>query len=285
MITFACNNIHLMKTRLTFIIVLLISFNILTAQTNTIVKLRPWTNKTSNTLKKNFRFAVMGDRTGGARVGVFDTAVSKLNLMQPDFVMCVGDLIEGYSEDTNLIRKEWDSVQNSVSKLQMPFHYLAGNHDYTSIASQIVWKERFSLPYYYFKHKNVLFLCLNSNIPSHEKISKEELRYFRKALQKNKDVSWVMVFVHHPLWKYNKGEHWKELEDMLKQYNYTVFAGHEHKYQKSVINGHEYYITSTTGGVNVKEKDTDKCFDHVLWVTMTSKGPKVCSLLLNGMDE
>jgi len=44
-----------------------------------------------------FRFAIVADRTGQARPGVFEDAVEKLNLLQPDFVMSVGDLIEGHS--------------------------------------------------------------------------------------------------------------------------------------------------------------------------------------------
>ncbi len=260
------------------------SINFIYAQNNTIKK-HPWTNKKVTATNTTFRFAIMGDRTGGARQGVFDTAIYKINLMQPDFVMCVGDLIEGYSEDTNLIRQQWDNVDSSINNLKMQFHYLAGNHDYTSLASQYVWQEKHGRSYFYFIYKEVLFLCLNSNIPSHEKISKEELNYFKHVLKKNKEVKWVMVFVHHPLWKYEKGEQWKEFEAMLKNYNYTVFAGHEHKYQKSVIDGHEYYITSTCGGVTIKDKDTDRSYDHILWVTMTDKGPKVCSIKLNGMEE
>ena len=274
-----------MRTYFIILLAFFISINTINAQTSTEKENDKQHLNSKNENKKLFRFAIMGDRTGGNRAGVFDSAISKINLMQPDFVMTVGDLIEGYSEDTNLIRQQWVAVDSAIHKLVMPFHYLAGNHDYTSKASQYVWHERLGKSYYYFKHKDVLFLCLNSNIPSHEKISKEELSYFRKALQKHKDVKWVMVFVHHPLWKYEKGEHWKELEKMLGKFNYTVFAGHEHKYQKSLINGHEYYITATCGGVTLKEKETDKSYDHILWVTMTKKGPKVCSIRLNGMEE
>jgi len=43
----------------------------------------------------NFSFAIVGDRTGGPRPGVFSTAVQKLNLLKPTFVMSLGDLIAG----------------------------------------------------------------------------------------------------------------------------------------------------------------------------------------------
>ncbi|HEX3313323.1 MAG TPA: hypothetical protein VHR72_00475, partial [Gemmataceae bacterium] len=45
--------------------------------------------------KSEFSFAVVSDRTGGHRANVFSQAIEKLNLMQPQFVVSVGDLIEG----------------------------------------------------------------------------------------------------------------------------------------------------------------------------------------------
>src|SRR5579863_6918860 len=59
----------------------------------------PWTNLGFNNQQRNFQFAIITDRTGGHRPGVFAAAVQKINLMQPEFVISVGDLIEGYSED------------------------------------------------------------------------------------------------------------------------------------------------------------------------------------------
>ena len=43
----------------------------------------------------DFQFAVIGDRAGGYRPGVFPVAVDLLNLLQPEFVLSVGDFIEG----------------------------------------------------------------------------------------------------------------------------------------------------------------------------------------------
>lgn len=43
-----------------------------------------------------FTFAIVSDRTGWHRPGVFESAMARLNWLSPDFVMSVGDLIEGY---------------------------------------------------------------------------------------------------------------------------------------------------------------------------------------------
>ena len=57
----------------------------------------PWSNLDFNNDPDNFQFAIVTDRTGGHRAGVFEDAIRKLNLLQPEFVISVGDLIEGYT--------------------------------------------------------------------------------------------------------------------------------------------------------------------------------------------
>ena len=46
-----------------------------------------------------FQFVIVSDRTGGHRSGVFEDAMEQVNRLRPSFVLSVGDLIEGYSED------------------------------------------------------------------------------------------------------------------------------------------------------------------------------------------
>ena len=65
--------------------------------TPTIAASVPRTDKPFLDTPDSFQFGVVSDRTGGHRPGVFDQAMDKINLLQPEFVMCVGDLIEGYS--------------------------------------------------------------------------------------------------------------------------------------------------------------------------------------------
>src|SRR5688500_14050013 len=55
----------------------------------------PVTHLRWNDAPEEFRFAIVSDRTGAHRDGIFSQAVEKLNLMQPEFVLSVGDLIEG----------------------------------------------------------------------------------------------------------------------------------------------------------------------------------------------
>ena len=65
---------------------------------------KPWTDLDFYNDPDNFQFAIVTDRNGGNRPGIFTDAVSKINLLYPEFVLSVGDLINGYTRDTAQIR-------------------------------------------------------------------------------------------------------------------------------------------------------------------------------------
>src|SRR5262245_8467382 len=71
----------------------------------------PWTNLRLNNDPADFRFALVSDRTGGHRARIFSQAVEQLNLLQPEFVLCVGDLIEGGTEKIDRLETEWKEFQ------------------------------------------------------------------------------------------------------------------------------------------------------------------------------
>lgn len=249
----------------------------------------PWTHLRLNDDPDHFHFAILSDRTGGHRAQVFSMAVEQLNLLQPSFVVTVGDLIEGYTKDKVKLASEWKEFQSYVHKLQMPFFYVPGNHDVTNPVGEAEWKDRFGRAYYHFVYKNVLFLCLNSSDPSEEKaelqISKEQLEYFQKVLDDNKTVRWTMVVMHKPMWIFEKVEKsgFPEMERMLQGRPYTVFAGHVHRYQKFVRHGMNYYMLSTTGGSSKMRGPRYGEFDHLVWVTMKKEGPVLANILLDGV--
>src|SRR5262249_4306557 len=67
----------------------------------------PWTSLRLNNGPDTFHFAIVSDRTGGHRARIFSQAVEQLNLLQPQFVVSVGDLIEGYTENPAKLAEEW----------------------------------------------------------------------------------------------------------------------------------------------------------------------------------
>ncbi len=246
-------------------------------------KNNPWTHLNFNNDPKNFQFAIVSDRTGGNRPGVFAQAVDKLNLLQPEFVLSVGDHIEGGTDDEKILNSEWDEFGSMVKKLDMPFFYLPGNHDISNEVMMDFWFKRLGRTYHHFVYKNVLFLYLNTEDNARRTIGQVQLNYFSKALKENHKVRWTFVFMHEPLFKQENGNNWQKLQKQLANRQYTVFAGHEHRYQKAELNGNNYYILSVTGA---KEElaGLEQCqFDHIVWITMTENGPVMANLTLEGI--
>ena len=127
---------------------------------------RPWTSETFGSAPGEFQFAIVGDRTGGANVaGTFHLAVDQLNMLHPEFVINVGDMIEGYSDEKAKLNDEWDEVDAMLAKLDMPFFRTPGNHDIANATAQQVWRERHGATHYYFVYKDVLFVVLDSEDP------------------------------------------------------------------------------------------------------------------------
>jgi hypothetical protein len=124
---------------------------------------KPWTAKKFKNSPRNFQFAIIGDRTGGANVQeTFKLAMGQINLLQPEFVINVGDVIEGYSDQKAELHAEWDGIDKLLNTLEMPFFRTPGNHDIANKTAQEVWRERFGATYYSFVYKDVLFMVLDS---------------------------------------------------------------------------------------------------------------------------
>ena len=251
---------------------------------------KPWNHTEWNAAPGQFQFAVVTDRTGGHRPGVFPTGIKKLNLLQPEFVMSVGDLIEGYTKDTVQLNAEWKEFMGFIDLLEAPFFYVPGNHDITNKVMEDKWKELFGVAYYHFVYKDVLFLCLNSedNIRGAGRgtIDDEQYAYIKKTLEENADVKWTLVFLHQPLWVQEDTKRWRDVEQLLSERNHNVFAGHYHRYWKTDQNNGKYIALATTGGGSRLRGKAYGEFDHVVWVTMTEEGPILANLFLEGIwDE
>ena len=262
--------------------------------------LNPWTNLDWNNDPRNFQFVIVTDRTGGERPGIFEQGVEKVNLLQPEFVMSVGDLINGYTEDVDQIKSQWEEFDEFVSRLEMPFFYVAGNHDISNKVMEDIWKERLGATYYHFVYHDVLFLCLNSEegLDAHRSsfFSEQQRAYVKQTLAANPEVRWTMVFLHKPVWLAEERSDerkqeveksgWKEIESMLQGRKHTVFAGHIHRYTHRERSNSDYITLATTGGGSKLGGPVFGQFDHVLWVTMTAEGPVMANLMLEGIwDE
>jgi hypothetical protein len=248
----------------------------------------PWNHLRFNNDRDCFQFAFVSDRTGGARPNVFERAVQQLNLLQPEFVLSVGDLIQGGTEDQEKLTAQWKEFDGHIAKLEMPFFYVPGNHDISNAVMDQSWREKFGRRYYHFVYRNVLFLLLNSEDPPRVRpgrISPEQVAYVQRVLEENRSVRWTIVALHKPLWTAREIDQtgWLEVEKALAGRPYTVFAGHVHRYERWVRNGQRYYQLATTGGSSKLRGVDFGEFDHVVWVTMKKDGPVLANLRMEGI--
>jgi hypothetical protein len=251
-------------------------------------KLNPVTHLRLNNDPADFQFVIVSDRTGGHRAEVFSRAVEQINLLQPEFVVSVGDLIEGYTRDTREVGRQWREFQSMASRLQMPFFYVPGNHDISNKTMVGLWQEKFGRRWYELVYRDVLFLMLDSEDPPDKRygaISDDQLAWLEKTLAEYPRPRWTFVFLHQPMWIMPNVEEngWLKAEKLLAGRKYTVFAGHVHRYQKFVRQGQNYYMLATTGGASMMRGTEYGEFDHIVWVTMKKDGPVLANLLLDGI--
>jgi protein-tyrosine phosphatase len=124
---------------------------------------KPWTSENFKNNPDNFQFAVLGDRGGGASpLGTYERAIEQLNWMQPEFVMSVGDFVEGYTAVPAEMDEQWEEFEAIVAKLEPPFFYVRGNHDINMPLTRKAWTDRRGPQYYHFRYKDVLFVALDT---------------------------------------------------------------------------------------------------------------------------
>jgi len=261
---------------------------------------KPWTDLDFKNNPDEFQFVIVSDNSGGSRPGVFIDAVNKINSIQPEFVLSVGDFIEGYTTNKMDLHHMWNHMEAEISGFEMPFFYLPGNHDISNVEMQEVYEERFGCRYYSFIYKNVLFLCLDmqdqqvqASLAGERRsgMEPEQVDWCLNVLKEHPDVRWTFVLMHQPIWLYENngqapnatGTGWDKVEEALLDRDFTVFAGHFHRYAKYVRNKKNYYILATTGGVSSLRGAGYGEFDHFVWVTMTDGEPKIANLLLDGI--
>ena len=280
---------------------------------------RAWAHDTFDAADSKFTFAVFSDLTGGERPGVFDIAVEQLNLLRPELIMNVGDLIEGDSTDAAGLNEEWGTFDSRSGRAIAPVFYTGGNHDLTGDLLREVWNDRYGPHYYHFIYKNVLFLVLDTedNTPERmqeifearrqalavfaaegeEAFAKTEYgmmpermagtigdvqaAYFRSVISENPEVRWTFLFIHKPAWERDGEANFASIEAALSDQPYTVFHGHAHSYAYVERLGRDYIRLGTTGGAQFIGKN--RSMDHVTLVTVDDDGVDIANLLLNGI--
>lgn len=232
---------------------------------------------------QSFRFVILADRTGGEQRGVFDKAIGFINTEKADFVISIGDMIDGYTQDKINLDKQWDNFNSSILAIQAPFFYAAGNHDISNTVMETYWLEKFGYTYYHFSIGDNLFLVLNTENEGDGNISKTQADYFLDVLEKQASGKKVFVFMHRPLWQQKNMNGYAPINMALKKYDATVFCGHEHWYLKEVIDGIPHYMLATLGGGSDLRGVSLGEFHHYMVVDVNKEDVSIKNVLADGI--
>ncbi|WP_153558294.1 LamG-like jellyroll fold domain-containing protein [Roseimaritima sediminicola] len=258
-----------------------------------------------------FHFVVYGDRTGGPPEGlrVLEQAVRDTNLLDPDLVMTVGDLIQGYntSEEWLPQMKAYKAVMNGLNMRWFP---VAGNHDVywrgpgpaPEGQHESNYEKHFGPLWYSFRHKNAGFIVLYSdegdpatnqkgfNSGKLQTMSDEQLEFLQQALEQLADQQHVFVFLHHPRWigRGYAGGNWDVVHEKLKAAGNVsaVFAGHIHRMRfDGAKDGIAYYTLATTGGHLSAEIPDAGYLHHLNLVTVRPDSYSVSALPIGAVID
>ncbi len=217
-----------------------------------------------------FRFVAYGDTRTQAEVHA--RLIDRIVDEKPAFVVHTGDLV-GNGRRANLwLREFFGPATQLISKVVL-FPVL-GNHEENSP----LYFNLFELPgnerFYSFDYGQVHVVALDSNDPpfpeEHENEARwveqyrrvrdefwaRQLEWLRGDLDRHQDAALTVVCLHSPLYSSTANEarqkNYKLMRTRLQLLFEThgvdgVFSGHDHNYQRHVVNGIQYVVTGGGG--------------------------------------
>jgi hypothetical protein len=178
-------------------------------------------------------------------------AVDQLNLLRPDAVFCVGNLVPGYTRSGMRYANASIAVCGALDRLNMPWHPCAGASDVISGTRDVrdrrfegLYEKYFGPLYYSVDSGNVHVIVLDSEegLGKGNALSDKQLAWLKADLNKTFEAhvpkatfglkpvaappenkaQYVIVLVHRPLWRIESKEfpsNWDQVHEMLVDFN------------------------------------------------------------------
>ena len=198
-----------------------------------------------------FRFIVWGD-TQFHNPNVFRKTVLQTELLKPDFVIHVGDIIHGYTYNPKIAKRQWEAFKNNISPLTVPFYPTPGNHDVTTAEIEPVYGEIWGNDRYYysFDHGNSHFIVLDVYMNQQfDTIPEDEMLWLKSDLEKNRNKDNIFISLHSPL-HLNRNYNWEPVQRLLSEYPVkAIFTGHYHIYDYCQKDSIDYFCLNSSGNM------------------------------------
>jgi predicted phosphodiesterase len=214
-----------------------------------------------------FTFAIVGDRTGSAVPGVYEEVWREVNIDHPEFVLTVGDIIEGGNDRT--VHLEWEKA---LRILEANGHYTIfftpGNHDVWSPISAAAYVKYTKRPLHYsFDFRHAHFTVLNNS--ESDALPSQEYDFLQHDLQEHAAARVKFIVSHRPSWIYHAAfsNPAFPVHQLAKKYGVRyVISGHVHQMLHYKLDGVDYISEASSGGHLRVDKAYDKgwFFQHTI---------------------
>lgn len=201
----------------------------------------------SSILAADFRFVILGDRTGETQPGVYEQVWKATIADKPAFVITVGDTIQGLDDAT--ADQEWREVRRLFPS-QIKLYLTPGNHDIWSDLSEKLYVKYSGHPVHYsFDHEQAHFTILDNSRT--DQFSAAELAWLEADLRAHESQPLKFVFSHRPSWIVEvllKNPH-SAIHLLAKKYGVRyIVSGHVHQMIHSNFEGITYLSMPSAGG-------------------------------------
>lgn len=206
------------------------------------------TFSTANFPDEPFSFVAYGD----TRTNDDDRAlvVSRILQVNPDLVFNTGDLVEDGNYESQW--RLWFST-NQMLLEDKPYFVAIGNHEHNAPIYYDYWHFPGNEQWYSVNYGNAHFICLSTETYLYG----DQRSWLESDLAAASDSAlWIFVFFHKP--PYSSGSHGSSNAvrnawcSLFETYGVDiVFNGHDHHYERSLVNG-VYYIVTGGGGAPLR---------------------------------
>jgi len=225
---------------------------------------------TETTNEVTFSFAVSGDNRPAndalPEPPIFIDILNSIKKFSPAFYISTGDIINGGSNDSTIIKRQFSDYLKTVSILNCPIYVAAGNHEIQNNTGRKSFNKLFNnngKTYYYFEYQNTSFIILDAYEEGNwGAIKGDELSWLKNLLPSLKTEK-VFVFLHPPVYSFlnpdcitdgskkisfSDKKNQDDIRKLFKDNNIDgVFSGHEHMFHMQKEGNTEYVITALSG--------------------------------------
>ena len=226
--------------------------------------------------RSDVTFYVFGDSQGYQ--GGLEEIAAAANQERPDFVFHCGDLTP-FGQET-----QYEAVIEALSAFQAQVYTTPGNHDIRE-GGGARYVEHFGSPSYSFDIWEAHFTVFNTSAGD---VTENEMEWLEQDLSLS-NASLKFVFTHIPPFDPRDGYNHtltnettvERLMTLFESHEVdTVFAGHIHMYNDSVVNGVRYII-SGGAGASLSSDAGDGAIYHYLKVKANATGVTIAPVLLS----